>query len=347
MKAFRRFAKQPKAARIEEVDIPDPGDNEVRLRVSHCGVCGSDLHAWLDHPGYEFVLEKVTFGHELAGVVEKVGSGVTSWNEGDAAVMIALQTHHDDTDPYCRSGLPQLSSRRRVQGLHLDGGMAESVVVHEEFLIPVPPGLDLHLAALTEPLSVGEHCVGNRSDIGEGTQVVVTGPGVIGAFCAVAAKHRGAKVVVVGTERDEMARLSALRKVGFDTLVVGPDHPPLDEQVKDHFGSEADALVEASGAPPVLADAWKSLCPNGVVSVVALYGSNVDFNVTQFVRKQIDVRVSYASSKPDYLRALELLQAGFVNFDALLSLYPLDQAEQAFLDGEDQAVLKPMLACSE
>ena len=219
MKAFRRFAKQPKAHASKKWTFPTR-DNEVRLRVSHCGVCGSDLHAWLDHP-YEFVLEKVTFGHELAGVVEKVGSGVTSWNEGDAAVMIALQTHHDDTDPYCRSGLPQLSSRRRVQGLHLDGGMAESVVVHEEFLIPVPPGLDLHLAALTEPLSVGEHCVGNRSDIGEGTQVVVTGPGVIGAFCAVAAKHRGAKVVVVGTELDEMARLSAPAG-GFDTLVVGP-----------------------------------------------------------------------------------------------------------------------------
>ena len=58
-------------------------------------------------------------------VLEKVGSGVTSWNEGDAAVMIALQTHHDDADSYCRSGLPPLSSRRRVQGLHLDGGMAE------------------------------------------------------------------------------------------------------------------------------------------------------------------------------------------------------------------------------
>ena len=347
MKAFRRYAKESRAARIEEVKIPEPGGNEVRLRVSHCGICGSDLHAWLDHPGYEFVLEKVTFGHEFSGTVEKVGPDVTDWREGDQAVMIALQTHHDDDDPYCREGLPQLSASRRVQGLHLDGGMAEHVVVHEEFLIPVPEGLDMRLAALTEPLSVGEHCIGNRSSIGDGTKLVVTGPGIIGAFCAISARHRGAEVVIAGTERDEKARLSALRSIGFPTITVSPDLPLLDEQVKAHFGEEADALVEASGAPPVLADAWKSLRPNGIVTVVALYGANVDFAITQFVRKQIDVRVTYASSKPDYLNALDLLQQGAVDLDALVKFYPLAEAEQGFLDGESHAVMKPMLICSQ
>ena len=128
MKAFRRYAKEPRAARIEEVKIPEPGGNEVRLRVSHCGICGSDLHAWLDHPGYEFVLEQVTFGHELSGTVERTGSEATKWAAGDKIVMIALQTPHDEDDRYCREGLPQLSARRRVQGLHLDGGMADPIM---------------------------------------------------------------------------------------------------------------------------------------------------------------------------------------------------------------------------
>ena len=346
MKAFRRHAKEPRAARLEEVNVPEPGENEVLLRVSNCGICGSDLHAWLNHPGYEFVLEKVTFGHELSGIVEKVGPSVSEWKEGDRTVMIALQTHHDDNDRYCRQGLPQLSARRRVQGLHLDGGMAERVTVHEEFLIPVPDGLDMCLAALTEPLSVAEHCVGNRSSIGKGAKVIVTGPGIIGTFCAISARHRGAEVVIAGTERDEKARLSALRSIGFPTLTVGPDLPPLHEQVKDHFGEEADAHIEASGASPVLAEAWQSLKMNGVVTVVALYGSKVDFDVTQFVRRQIDVRVSYGSSKPDYLSALDLLQQGAVDSDTLVSLYPLAEAEQGFLDGEAQEVLKPMLVCN-
>ncbi|MFP6899332.1 MAG: alcohol dehydrogenase catalytic domain-containing protein, partial [Opitutales bacterium] len=134
MKAFRRFEKAPRAARLEEVKVPEPADDEVLLKVSHCGVCGSDLHAWLDHPGYEFVLPQVTFGHEVSGVVEHVGAEVTRWKVGDHAVMIAVQTAHDDNCRYCREGLPQLSTRRRVQGLSLDGGMAEYVCVKEEFL---------------------------------------------------------------------------------------------------------------------------------------------------------------------------------------------------------------------
>ena len=109
----------------------------------------------------------------------------------------------------------------------------------------------------------------------------------------------------------------------------------------------ADALVEASGAPLVLADAWQSLKMNGVVTVVALYGAKVNFDVTQFVRRQIDVRVTYASSKPDYLGALDLLQQGAVDLDALVSFYPLAEAEQGFLDGEAQEVLKPMLVCMD
>ena len=113
---------------------------------------------------------------------------------GDHAIMIALQTHHDPNDPYCRESLPQLSSRRRVQGLHLDGGMAEYVCVDQEFLIPVPDDLPLKLAALTEPLSVAEHCIENRSAIGEGSKVVVSGPGIIGLLCAISARSRGAKV---------------------------------------------------------------------------------------------------------------------------------------------------------
>ena len=84
---------------------------------------------------------------------------------------------------------------------------------------------------------------------------------------------------------------------------------------------------------------------NGIVTVVALYGSKVDFGVTQFVRRQIDVRVTYASSKPDYLSALDLLQQGTVDLDALVSLYPLAEAEQGFLHGESQTVMKPMLVC--
>jgi L-iditol 2-dehydrogenase len=346
MKAFRRHARRERAASLVEVPVPEPEKNQVLLKVSHCGVCGSDLHAWLNHPGYESVLPEVTFGHELSGSVVSTGPNAGDWKEGDRAVMIALQTSHDPNDRYCVDGLPQLSHRRRVQGLHLDGGMAEYVCVDSEFLIPVPDGLDPALAALTEPLSVAEHCIGNRSSVGPGDRVVVSGPGIIGMFCALSARSRGAEVLISGTERDEPSRLQAARRIGFETLIVGPDKRSLAEQVEEHFTDGADALIEASGAAPALSEAWQSVRPDGTITAVALYSRTIDFDLTQFLRKQIDLRTSYASSKDDYLRAFKLLQDGSVDASVLTQGYSLADAEQGFVDSENLAVTKVLLDCT-
>ena len=346
MKAYRRFAREERAARLVDLPTPDPMDNEVLLRVAHCGICGSDLHAWLNHKGYESVLPEVTFGHEFSATVVKAGSMVKNWKHDDRAVMIALQAHDDNSDPYCAMGLPQLSSRRRVQGLHLDGGMAEYVCVEEEFLLPIPAGLNLKLAALTEPLSVAEHCVGNRTSIGPADKVIVSGPGIIGLLCAISARSRGAEVVISGTQSDDFTRLSAARTIGFKTLVVGPGETPLHEQIAAYFPHGADALIEASGSAHALADAWQSVRPNGTVTAVALYSRSIDLDLTQFLRKQIDLRTSYASSKEDYLKAFKLLHDGEIDLSVLTQSYPLADAERGFIDSEKLKVTKVLLDCS-
>jgi L-iditol 2-dehydrogenase len=346
VKAFRRFSREERAARLVDLPIPEPSESEVLLKVSHCGICGSDLHAWLNHKGYESVLPEVTFGHELSGTVEKTGAKANEWKVGDEAVMIALQTPHNPDDRYCQDKLPQLSSRRRVQGLHLDGGMAEYVCVDEEFLIPIPKALSLKLAALTEPLSVAEHCIGDRTEIEDRSNVVVSGPGIIGLLCAISARSRGANVLLSGTERDKPTRLRAAREIGFETLTVGPGEVNLNEQVIHYFPDGADALVEASGAAQALSESWKSVRPNGIVTAVALYSRAIDIDLTQFLRKQIDLRTSYASSREDYLRAFRLLQDGAVDLDILTQDYPLSDAEQGFIDSEHLKVTKVLLDCS-
>ncbi len=347
MKAFKRFAKEKRAARLENVKKPFPKKHEVLIQVSHCGICGSDLHAWLNHKGYESVLSKVTFGHELSGTIVEVGDEVKKWKQGQAVVMIALQTKHETEDFFCKSGLPQLSHRRRVQGLHLDGGMAEFVCIDQEFILAVPENLSMELAALTEPLSVAEHCIENRTSIKEKDRVIVSGPGIIGILCAISARARGAEVLITGTEKDEGIRLTTARKLGFQTRTVGSNLPPLSDQLNTEFSDGADALIEASGAPSALAESWRSVRPNGVVTAVALYSRNLDFNMTPFVRKQIDLRTSYASASPDYIRAFKLLSEGKVNPKDLISTYPLENAEEGFKDSENLKVMKAMLICKD
>ena len=202
--------------------------------------------------------------------------------------MIALQTPHDPNDRYCEDSLPQLSSRRRVQGLHLDGGMAECVCIDQEFLIPVPEGLPLKLAALTEPLSVAEHCIGNRSAIGEGSKVVVSGPGIIGLLCAFRPAVEARRFALRYRAMSRHA-CEPLEKIGFETLVVGPGFVALDEQVLHSFPEGADALIEASGSNLALSESWKSVRPNGIVTAVALYSRAIELDITQFLRKQIDL----------------------------------------------------------
>ncbi len=341
MKALRRFKREARAAAVQDIETPSPGPGEVLLKVAYCGICGSDLHAYLNHAGYESVLPEVTLGHECSARVVECGPGVEGWTAGQAAVFIAVQGCLECA--CCLSGLPQLCSNRRVQGLHLDGGMAEYVVADQRYLLRLPESLELMAAALTEPLSVAHHCVADCSSIQAGDRVVVTGPGIIGMLSAIVARHTGAEVLICGTANDETVRLPVARKLGFETLTVGPDQPPLHEQLD----APADVLVEASGSPVALAEAWQSLRPAGQVAVVAIYGFNVDIDITQFIRKQIDLRTTYGSAPPNYIAALALLKDDLIPVNELVKVYPLTGGIRGFEDSEKQAVMKPLLDCAQ
>ncbi len=346
MKALRRQSKTPGDARVEDVAVPEPGVGEVRIKLDYCGICGSDLHAYKNDPGYESVLEQVTFGHELSGEIDSLGEGVTRWDLGQAVSIIAVQGCLESSCDMCGRGLPQLCGSRRVQGLHLDGGMAEYTITNQKYLLPLPPAMDRKAAALIEPLSVGVHCVLNCSRITRNDLVVVTGPGIIGMVCALVAREQGATVVVTGTAADDQVRLPVARKMGFQAFIVGPDCEPLHEQILSKYGKLADGLIEASGAPVVLADAWRAVRQCATVSIVALYARNADIDMTQYVRKQLEIRTSYASAEPAYQHAIMLLQKGAIPVDDLVKVYPLENGIEAFEDAAKQLVMKPMLACS-
>ncbi len=345
MKALRRQAREARAIAIETIAAPEPGPGEALLKVDYCGVCGSDLHVYLHHQGYESVLPRVTLGHEWSGRIVSYGEGVTRFKNGDRATMIALQGCGRPDCFQCSRGVTQLCPERRVQGLHLDGAMAEFVTVEDRYLVPLPEGIDPIAAALTEPLSVACHCVFDCSTIGPGDRVVVSGPGIIGILCALMARKRGAEVVVSGLDQDQAVRLAAARKIGFETLTVGADHPPLAKQVEAHFGRGADTLVDASGASTVLERGAECVRAGGSLCVVALYPREVTLDFNVLVRNQIAVQTCYASSLPNYRDAIDALLRGEIPIAELVKTYPLEDGVRAFEEAERLEVLKPVLAC--
>ena len=343
VKALRRQAREARAVALEEIEEPSPGPGQVLLQVQHCGVCGSDLHVYLNHKGYESVLPQVTLGHEWAGIVVDCGDGVDRWQQGQAATMIALQGCLRTDCSYCSSGLTQLCPERRVQGLHLDGGMAERVVVDDHYLLPLPDGIDTTAASLTEPLSVADHCIHDCSEIESGDRVVVCGPGVIGILCALMARQRGADVLITGLDADEPVRLSTARRIGFETVTVGAGHPALTDQLE---GQNIDVLVDASGASRVLEEATRIVRPDGTICVVALYPEEVTLDFNVLVRNQVDLRTCYASSRPNYEHAIDFLHRGEIPVEEIIRCYPLEDGVRAFEEAERQEVLKPVLTCS-
>jgi L-iditol 2-dehydrogenase len=347
MKALRRLRRAARAAEIQDVPIPSPGPDEVLLNVSHCGVCGSDLHAFLNQRGYEGFPERFTFGHEFSGIVENTGSGVSNWKAGDRAVVISVQGCLEKSCFYCGIGFSQLCRSRKIIGIHLDGGMAEYSVVNQKYLIRLPHGMDMMAAALAEPLSVADHCVTDCAKTGKGELVVVTGPGIIGMLCALVARLSGAQVIMVGAETDDYLRLPVARKIGFETLVTGRDKPALAEQLKERFGRLADQHIEASGSPAAIISATDAVRPLGTITIVGLYADDVPLNLTKLVRNQINLKTSYVSDIPNYQRAIEMLHRGDIPITELVRTYPLKEGLTAFADAEKQAVLKPILICQE
>ncbi len=345
MKAIRRHSRTPKDSNLEEITLPGLGPQEVLLKTSHCGVCGSDLHAWLNHPGYESIPEQFTYGHEFSGEVIETGSGVSRWKAGDRAVAISVQGCQREDCRYCSSGYQQLCGARQIIGIHLDGGMAEYTVVREPYLVPVVEGADLMTASLTEPLSVAEHCVTDCSDVEAGDLVLVTGPGIIGLFSAIVARLKGAKVVVAGLDSDKKLRLPAAEAIGFDTIITGNGWPSIAQQAKDRYGQYFDRQIEASGSGEALSAGLEAVRPLGSATVVGLFPELVQLNMTNLVRNQITIHTSYVSDLPNYERALEIIGRGEIPVKELVHTYPLEEGLQAFADAEKRTVIKPVLIC--
>ena len=138
---------------IEDVPLPEVGPHEVLLSVSHCGICGSDLHFVLEGWGRPGSIE----GHEWSGRVVAVGSGVTRWAVGDE--LVGGPSPRCGECAYCRDGRPSLCTGRNTPGMsvHRDGAFAEYVRAHEDGLLRIPDGVGMREAALAEPLAVALH----------------------------------------------------------------------------------------------------------------------------------------------------------------------------------------------
>src|SRR5664279_4071620 len=172
LKEYKQFA-------WEEVPAPVPGPAEVLIAVKACGICGSDVHGMDGSTGRR--RPPIIMGHEAAGVISSVASGVTGWAAGDRVTFDS--TIYCGQCAFCRHGMINLCDRRRVLGVSCEdyrqnGAFAESVAVPQHILYRLPDGLAFEHAALVEPFAIALHAI-RRAPPTLNDTVVVVGVGTV------------------------------------------------------------------------------------------------------------------------------------------------------------------------
>jgi threonine dehydrogenase-like Zn-dependent dehydrogenase len=289
-----RAVKLVDAHLLELVELHDPEavPGEVVVRVDGCGICGSDLTS------YKFGLFAGTVpGHELAGVVESVGDGVTAWRAGDEAVIDPKVPCGACDD--CRSGAGYRCAMALTAGIGFarDGGFAELVAAPWALLHRVPAGLSLEHACLVEPLSVAIHGV-ERARLRAGDAAVVIGLGSIGLLTVATLRARGIDPVVgvdpVADRRRLALDLGAATTVAELREVLGVMAPP-------------PAVIECSGYAPLLHAAADLVAPGGRLVLVGVPFGETTVVPLMWVTREIEIIGSIASSVADFDASIQML----------------------------------------
>jgi 2-desacetyl-2-hydroxyethyl bacteriochlorophyllide A dehydrogenase len=319
----------PRHVVVEQRPVPELGLHDVLLEVSHCGVCGSDLHMFVDGWGAPGSIG----GHEFSGRVVAVGDAVTSWSIGDEVVGGPAQRCGECE--YCRAGRPQLCTGRTNPGLDgFQGAFAEFVRVHEAEMLRVPPGLSMRAAALAEPLAVALHGL-TRAGLRAGQRILVTGCGPIGALTVAAARARGVTDVVVSEPHP--ARRALAERLG--AVAVVPDQLDAPRMPFELVDEPVDAVLECSGHSAAMEAGLSQLKRGGTLVLVGAGMHHPRLDNNRILLNELVITGAYVYDPDGFPRALELLASPEFPTDVLIesddvALEALNDAVERLVAGE-------------
>jgi len=320
--------------RVEEVPDPGPpGPGEALLEVSSVGVCGSDLHTYLDgRIGDTEVARPVVMGHEFMGRVLAVGEGALDASHQPLAVgaRVAVDPNIPDvTHEQYEAGHPNLAVKAFLGLYPDDGGLQERMRVPGGVCVPVPDTLSDDAAALLEPLGVALHTV-RLAHLSLGDSVAVLGSGPIGLLVQRLARLSGAGAVYAFDRfpwRVEMARAWG----ATEAHLVADASDPIEPVQWATAGRGVDVAIEAAWADESVAVAAELARLGGRVVLAGIPGDDrLAMKHSTARRKGLTVRL-VRRMQHTYPRAIELATSGAVALDELVShRFPLERTAEAF-----------------
>lgn len=332
--------------RLEDCKIPEPGPGQVQICMQHVGICGSDVHYWQHGNIGDFVVRApMVLGHEAAGVISKLGEGVTSLNVGDRVAIepgVPCRRCQD-----CKTGRYNLCPDMAFCATPpYDGNLARYYVHDADFCYKLPDHVSTEEGALLEPLSVGVHAC-NRAGVTLGSKVLICGAGPIGLVNLLTAKACGAGQVCITDLDDQRLKIAKELGADFTVKVTSKDPRVVAQQIEACFGEKPSITIECSGAPPSVRTAIYGTRSGGCVVLVGLGPADVELPIVDASVREVDIRgiFRYVNCYPT---ALAMVASGKVNVKPLIThRFTLENSVKAFettLRGEG---IKVMIECKK
>ena len=319
--------------RTAETAVPAVAPDEVLVRVTAVGVCGSDVHFYHDgRLGDWIVDEPLVLGHESGGVIVAVGDEVDRSRIGERVSIEPQHPSHGSAETLRGEyNLDPAMQFYAVPGT--DGAFREYVTIQSHFAFRVPDGVSDAAAALMEPLSVAI-AAARKAEIGAGSRVLITGAGPIGIVCAQVARAFGATEIVVSDLAEER-RESAL---SFGATAAFDPGSAVFAAV-----TGVDAFIDASGAGPAVRDGIRRVRPAGRVVLVGMGIDELPLPITHIQNNELTITgvFRYANTWPT---AIALVERGLVDLDRMVTgTFDLDHVAEALESTADPRTIKTVV----
>ena len=264
---------------IESQDSRPPGNGEVAIQVVRAGICGSDVH--ILHGSNPFAVYPRIIGHEFAGVVTALGSGVSHLAVGDHVVVDpVISCGHCYP---CRRGRPNICANLEVIGVHRDGGFRSVAVVPQENAVKFSPSLGFDVAALAEPLAVAANVVW-RTGCDANDVVLIYGAGTVGLTVLQVAKMRGARCIIADIDAQRLDRAEIF---GADVIVNSKNQSVPAAVAGELDGLGPSVVIDGAGIPAILEEACRVAAPAGRIGILGFSAAPCNISQQEIVRKEL------------------------------------------------------------
>jgi 2-desacetyl-2-hydroxyethyl bacteriochlorophyllide A dehydrogenase len=330
---------EPGIIEYGDIPVPEPGENEVLLRIQRIGICGSDIHVW--HGKHPFTPYPVVQGHEYSAIVESVGKKVTKVKPGVKAT--ARPQLVCGTCRPCQRGEYNVCQNLRVQGFQAPGCAQDLYIVPEERLVVFPDSMTFEQGALIEPVSVGAHATSRTSSL-QGKNVVVTGAGTIGNLVAQFAQARGAARVLITDLSDYRLEIAKACGIQYQANVIKES---FEEAIERTFGSEGfHAGFEAVGVQETMDNLVANIEKGSEIIVLGVFEEPPKINMAVVGEHELKLIGSMMYRHEDYEQAVEFISQNKIITEPLISKhFSFEQYSEAYHYIEDKGdkIMKVMI----